>query len=62
MPATEIAKFKTASQVLAVTLYVLPLSSDFGPVRLAVLAVAVAVTLYSGADYFVRALRPTPVS
>jgi len=61
MPATEIAKFKTASQVLAVTLYVLPLSSDFGPVRLAVLAVAVAVTLYSGADYFVRALRPTPV-
>jgi CDP-diacylglycerol--glycerol-3-phosphate 3-phosphatidyltransferase len=61
MPASEIAKVKTGSQVLAVTLYVVPLSSNAGPERLAVLAFAVTVTLYSGVDYFVRALRPTPV-
>jgi CDP-diacylglycerol---glycerol-3-phosphate 3-phosphatidyltransferase len=59
MPATEIAKVKTASQVLAVTLYLLPLSSDANPVRVAVLAVGVAITLYSGVDYFVRAVRPS---
>jgi CDP-diacylglycerol--glycerol-3-phosphate 3-phosphatidyltransferase len=61
MPATEIAKAKTVAQVLAVTLYLLPLSSDANPVRIAVLAVAVAITLYSGLDYFVRAVRPSPV-
>jgi CDP-diacylglycerol---glycerol-3-phosphate 3-phosphatidyltransferase len=61
MPATEIAKVKTVSQVLAVTLYLLPLSSDADPARVVVLAVAVAITLYSGLDYFVRAIRPSPV-
>jgi len=61
MPATEIAKVKTVSQVVAVTLYLLPLSADANPVRVAALSVAVAITLYSGLDYFVRALRPPVV-
>jgi len=61
MPATEIAKVKTAAQVLAVLLYLLPLSSDANPARVAALGVAVAITLYSGLDYFFRALRPSAV-
>ena len=61
MPATDIAKAKTVTQVLAVTLYLLPLSPDANPLRLAVLGVAVAITVYSGLDYFIRATRPSPV-
>jgi CDP-diacylglycerol---glycerol-3-phosphate 3-phosphatidyltransferase len=57
MPASNIAKVKTAAQVLAITLYLLPLSDTFDAVRVVVLALAVAVTLYSGVDYFVRAPR-----
>ena len=54
MPASNIAKIKTVAQLLAVTLYLLPLGEDFEPVRIAVLAVAVAITVYSGVDYFRR--------
>jgi CDP-diacylglycerol--glycerol-3-phosphate 3-phosphatidyltransferase len=61
MPATEIAKVKTVAQVLAVTMYLLPLSSEANPFRVAALAVAVAITLYSGVDYFVKATRPSAV-
>jgi CDP-diacylglycerol---glycerol-3-phosphate 3-phosphatidyltransferase len=57
MPASRIAKVKTVAQLAAVFLYLLPLSDGFDPLRLAVLAAAVAVTLYSGMDYFLRARR-----
>jgi CDP-diacylglycerol--glycerol-3-phosphate 3-phosphatidyltransferase len=57
MPASSVAKLKTATQLLAVTLYLLPLSNDADPFRLVVLVVAVAITLYSGLDYFLRARR-----
>jgi CDP-diacylglycerol--glycerol-3-phosphate 3-phosphatidyltransferase len=59
MPASIIAKAKTATQLLAIALYLLP---EFGPsqsVRFAVLLVAVALTIYSGLDYFVR-MRAVP--
>ncbi len=58
MPASVIAKAKTASQLLAITLYLLPLPDWTGGVKLGVLIAAVALTLYSGVDYFVRAFRP----
>jgi CDP-diacylglycerol---glycerol-3-phosphate 3-phosphatidyltransferase len=60
MPASGLGKAKTASQLLAVTLYILPLSPSADGVRLATLVVAVAFTLASGLDYFVRVRRPVP--
>lgn len=53
--ASRGGKLKTLLQVVAISLYVLP-----GPpavVRGAVMAVAVAVTVVTGADYAVRAVR-----
>lgn len=52
MPASWIAKLKTVSQTAAVVLYLLPLGAGANGVRLAVLVVAVALTLVSGLDYF----------
>ncbi len=57
MPASNLAKWKTASQIAAVTLYLLPLTGGLVQVRFAVLWVAVALTIYSGLDYFLRARR-----
>jgi len=54
MPATPLAKWKTATQMLAILLYILPLDPAADPLRLGVLAIAVALTLWSGAEYFVR--------
>ncbi len=45
------------TQALAVTLYVLPLPGAFQPVAAAVLAVAVTLTVATGADYVVKAWR-----
>ena len=52
MPASTVAKWKTATQLAAVFLYLLPLGRRAHPVRLAVVLVAVALTLYTGAEYF----------
>ncbi len=53
MPASPLAKAKTVSQILAMTLYLIPgIPID---ARLGSLFVALALTLYSGAQYFVRA-------
>jgi CDP-diacylglycerol--glycerol-3-phosphate 3-phosphatidyltransferase len=53
--ASRGGKLKTLLQVIAISLYVLP--GPFGPARPAVMAAAVAVTLITGADYVVTALR-----
>lgn len=58
MPASTLAKAKTASQLLAVTLYLLPLGSSADGIRLAVLVIAVVFTVASGLDYFLRVRRP----
>ncbi|HEV3475766.1 MAG TPA: CDP-diacylglycerol--glycerol-3-phosphate 3-phosphatidyltransferase [Actinomycetota bacterium] len=55
MPASRWGKAKTLSQIVAVSMYLLPVVS--GDVRTAVLAVAVALTVWSGLDYFVKARR-----
>jgi len=60
MPASGLAKAKTASQLLAVTLYLLPLGPSADGFKLAVLIVAVVLTVVSGLGYFIRIGRPTP--
>jgi len=57
MPASDIAKIKTGAQLVAITLYLLPLHGA-NAARLAALSVAVAITVYSGLDYFLHAPRP----
>ena len=54
MPASVVAKWKTATQLCAIGLYMLPLSSSAGVLKLVVLSIAVAITVYSGVDYFLN--------
>jgi CDP-diacylglycerol--glycerol-3-phosphate 3-phosphatidyltransferase len=59
MPASWWGKVKTAAQMLAVLLYLLPdLGSEVRDLRFAILVAAVALTAVSGLDYFWRAFRP----
>lgn len=55
MPASNVAKVKTATQLLAIALYLVPLDSSLDGLRLAALLAAVALTIYSGLDYFLKA-------
>ena len=57
MPASRGGKLKTALQSLAIGLLVLPTEGWLNAVALAVMAVAVVVTLATGLDYVVRAVR-----
>jgi len=56
MSASRGGKLKTLLQGLAIGLYVLPLTGLLATGRAAVMALAVAVTLVTGADYVTRAL------
>ena len=55
MPASRGGKVKTALQALAILLYVLPLSDAWHSIAVAVMAVAVVVTVVTGVDYLLRA-------
>jgi CDP-diacylglycerol--glycerol-3-phosphate 3-phosphatidyltransferase len=55
IPASRGGKAKTLLQVVAIGLYVLPF--PLGVPRRVVMAAAVAVTLATGADYAIRAIR-----
>lgn len=55
MPASGPAKVKTTAQLLAVTLYILPLGEWARGLRLGALAPAVALTLWTGLQYAARA-------
>lgn len=57
IPASRGGKVKTVLQVLAIGLYVLPLTGWAASGRGCVMAAAVAITLVTGVDYVVRALR-----
>lgn len=57
IPASRGGKTKTALQAMAITLYVLPLPDAFNPLRVAVMALAVAVTVVTGIDYVLAAIR-----
>jgi len=59
MPASWWGKVKTAAQMLAVLLYLLPdLGDSVESVRFGILVAAVVLTALSGLDYFLRAVRP----
>ncbi|WP_426566576.1 CDP-diacylglycerol--glycerol-3-phosphate 3-phosphatidyltransferase [Angustibacter sp. McL0619] len=57
MPASRGGKVKTFVQALAIGLYVLPREVVPLPLAASVMAVAVAITLVTGVDYVVRAVR-----
>ncbi len=57
MPASPWGKAKTAVQMVLVPLYLLPLGPDADPWRQAILWIAVALTVWSGLDYFWKAAR-----
>jgi CDP-diacylglycerol---glycerol-3-phosphate 3-phosphatidyltransferase len=60
MPASPWGKAKTAVQMVLVPLYLLPLGPGADTTKRVVLALAVALTLWSGLDYFLRAGRRAP--
>ena len=62
MPASRWGKVKTAVQMVLVPLYLLPLGSGADAAERVVLALAVALTVWSGVDYFLKAGRRTEVS
>lgn len=57
IPASRGGKVKTMAQGVAIALYVLPLGPGWEALAALVLAFAVAVTVITGVDYIVRALR-----
>jgi CDP-diacylglycerol--glycerol-3-phosphate 3-phosphatidyltransferase len=57
MPAGWGGKAKTAAQALAIMLYVTPLPDPVHPVAELVMAVALVLTVVTGIDYIVQAIR-----
>lgn len=57
IPASRGGKLKTFAQAVAIGLYVLPLPAAADPVLWAVMGVAVVLTVVTGLDYVMRALR-----
>ncbi|MGH3694481.1 MAG: CDP-diacylglycerol--glycerol-3-phosphate 3-phosphatidyltransferase [Pseudonocardiaceae bacterium] len=57
IPASRGGKVKAFAQAVAIVLYVLPLPLAAYPVRWVVMGIAVALTVATGVDYVVRALR-----
>jgi CDP-diacylglycerol---glycerol-3-phosphate 3-phosphatidyltransferase len=55
LPASRTAKAKTTLQLVAITLYILPLAEAWNGPRLAVLVVALIFTVYTGVHYAVQA-------
>jgi CDP-diacylglycerol--glycerol-3-phosphate 3-phosphatidyltransferase len=55
MPASGTAKLKTLAQLAAIALSILPLGAGWSNVTLAVVIVAVVLTVYTGAEYAIRA-------
>lgn len=57
IPASRGGKIKTFAQAVAIGLYVLPLPAAADPVLWSAMGVAVVLTVVTGVDYVVRALR-----
>jgi CDP-diacylglycerol--glycerol-3-phosphate 3-phosphatidyltransferase len=57
IPASRGGKVKALAQVVAIGLYVLPLSPPAFPVRWTVMGIALVLTIVTAVDYVVRALR-----
>ena len=50
-------KLKTIAQILAIGLFLLPLPAGFDPLNWVVMGIALALTVGTGVDYVVRAVR-----
>lgn len=57
IPASRGGKAKTMAQVLAIGLFLLPLSAAFEPVKWSMMIIALVLTVVTGVDYVIRALR-----
>jgi CDP-diacylglycerol---glycerol-3-phosphate 3-phosphatidyltransferase len=57
IPASRGGKAKAFAQVVAIELYVLPILLAAHPVRWAAMGIAVGLTVITGIDYVVRALK-----
>ncbi|MDV6012162.1 CDP-diacylglycerol--glycerol-3-phosphate 3-phosphatidyltransferase [Haloechinothrix sp. LS1_15] len=57
IPASRGGKAKTTAQIAALLLFLLPLPSVLDPVSWTVMGLAVLLTVVTGIDYLVRALR-----
>jgi CDP-diacylglycerol---glycerol-3-phosphate 3-phosphatidyltransferase len=57
IPASRGGKVKAFAQVVAIGLYVLPLPAAADPVRWVAMGIAVVLTVVTGVDYVIRALR-----
>ncbi len=57
IPASRGGKVKTFAQAVAIGLYVLPLPAAADPVLWSAMGIAVVLTVVTGVDYVVRALR-----
>lgn len=57
IPASRGGKLKTALQVLAIGLYVLPIDGGWGTARAVLMGAAVVITVATGFDYVARAAR-----
>jgi CDP-diacylglycerol--glycerol-3-phosphate 3-phosphatidyltransferase len=57
IPASRGGKAKTAFQMAAIVGYLLPVSGWLVPVRVALMAIALVLTVVTGVDYVVRAVR-----
>jgi len=57
IPASRGGKWKTAFQMAAIVGYLLPVPDWLLPVRVALMAVALVLTVVTGVDYVVRAMR-----
>ena len=57
IPASRGGKWKTAFQMAAIVGYLLPVPDWLVPVRVLLMAIALVLTVVTGIDYVVRALR-----
>lgn len=57
IPASRGGKAKTVMQIVAISVYLMPLAVVAEPIKVTAMAIAVALTLATGLDYLVRAWR-----
>lgn len=57
IPASRGGKAKTVAQIVAICLYLAPLSDAWDPVRIITMAVALLLTIVTGVDYALQAWR-----
>lgn len=57
IPASQGGKAKTLAQIVALALYLAPLPDGFTVVRMTVMGIALVLTVATGLDYLIRAVR-----